>query len=116
MSNRPRPTVKYGSLPRSIVVPTGPLEPTYAPDGLTESDIDALIAEVSSESVPGKRRPGWLSSDQVETRRARHKARQAVRSLFRANCWAAGMPGQGKSVASWDAGADLAAGPDGEAA
>lgn len=110
--------MRRGSIPRSVVrsLPASSIECNYAPDGLTESDIDALIAEVCSESVPGKRRPGWLSSDQVETRRARHKARQAVRSLFVANCWTAGMPGQGKSVASWDAGADLATGPDGEAA
>ena len=39
--------MKHGSLPRSILrsLPAEEFEPTHAPDGLTESDIDALIAE-----------------------------------------------------------------------
>lgn len=61
------------------------LEPSlpaaYAPDGLDESAIDALIAEVSAGVGPVRRRPVWLSADPVETRRARRVARLAVRSL-----------------------------------
>jgi hypothetical protein len=39
--------MKHVSLPRSIVrsLPADEVEPTHAPDGLTEADIDALIAE-----------------------------------------------------------------------
>jgi hypothetical protein len=38
--------MKRGSLPRSILrsLPTE-IEPTHTPDGLTEADVDALIAE-----------------------------------------------------------------------
>jgi hypothetical protein len=41
--------MKHGSLPRSIVrsLPAEQVEPTHAPDGLTETAIDALIAETS---------------------------------------------------------------------
>lgn len=73
--------MRKGSLPRSIVVPSGLVGRNYSPDGLTEADIDALIAEVSSEVRPIKRRPSWVSADQVETRRTRHRDRQAVRAL-----------------------------------
>lgn len=39
--------MKHGSLPRSIVrsLPAEQVEPTHAPDGLTEAAVDALIAE-----------------------------------------------------------------------
>ena len=39
--------MKHGSLPRSILrsLPAEEAEPIHAPDGLTEADIDALIAE-----------------------------------------------------------------------
>jgi hypothetical protein len=73
--------MRKGSVPRSIVLPTSSIEPHHAPDGLTESDIDALIAEVTTEVKPARPRPGWLSSDPAETRRSRHKARQVVRYL-----------------------------------
>jgi hypothetical protein len=71
------------AVPRSIArsFPTGEVGPNYAPDGLTEAHIDALIAEVATEVRPVRPRPGWLSADQVETRRARHRARQVVRSI-----------------------------------
>lgn len=39
--------MKYGSLPRWIArsLPVGPVEPDHAPDGLTESNVDAMAAE-----------------------------------------------------------------------
>jgi hypothetical protein len=39
--------MKHGSLPRWIArsLPVGAVEPDHAPDGLTESDVDALAAE-----------------------------------------------------------------------
>lgn len=70
--------MRKGSIPRPVAVP---LCPNYAPDGLTETDIDSLIAAVDSEVAPVRPRPGWLSSDPTEHRRARHKLRQVVRSL-----------------------------------
>lgn len=101
-----------GSLPRPVAVP--PL--SYAPDGLTEADIDALMVEVFGEDAPKRRRPGWLSTDQIETRRARHRDRQAVRSLLGgivANFLVDGMPGQGKTAAARQIAADpTTTGPD----
>lgn len=46
--------MKHGSLPRSIVhcLPLGATEPDHRPDGLTEADVDALIAEAGFELVP----------------------------------------------------------------
>jgi hypothetical protein len=46
--------MKYGSLPRSLArsLPTGPVEPTHSPDGLTEADIDALAAEAGIDLEP----------------------------------------------------------------
>jgi hypothetical protein len=74
--------MRKGSLPRSIAwaLPE-PVGYDFAPDGLTETAIDALIAEVATEVTSMRPRPGWLSTDQAETRRARHKTRQAVRFL-----------------------------------
>lgn len=71
--------MRKGSLPRSIAVPAGSFGPCHAPDGLDEAAVDELIEE--SYMVQPSRRPGWLSSDVVEVRRSRRKARQAVRSL-----------------------------------
>jgi hypothetical protein len=74
--------MRKGSIPRSIELPAGSVEcPSYAPDGLTEADIDALIAEVAGDDLPTRPRPGWLSTDEIETRRARRTARQTVRGL-----------------------------------
>jgi hypothetical protein len=96
-----------GSLPHSIELPASPIESGCAPDGLTEAHIDALIAEVATEVKPARPRPTWLSADQVETRRARHRAREVVRSLA-ASWLVAGQHGQGKSLPTggvlWDDG------------
>jgi hypothetical protein len=101
-----------GSIPRPVAVPPWP---NHAPDGLTEADVDALIAEVDADITPVRPRPGWLTADQTETRRVRHLARQATR-LLAENWLAGGMPGQGKSTAaSWLA-TEPAASPDGEVA
>lgn len=37
--------MKTGSLRRSITLPDGPLAGDYSPDGLSETDIDTLLAE-----------------------------------------------------------------------
>jgi hypothetical protein len=37
--------MKHGSLPRSIALPAEPIGVTYSPDGLSERDIDQLIAD-----------------------------------------------------------------------
>lgn len=68
-------------LDRSIALPPALIEPNHAPDGLTEADIDALIAEVAGDDLPTRPRPGWLSSDEIEVRRTRRTNRQAVRAL-----------------------------------
>ncbi|HEX3780702.1 MAG TPA: hypothetical protein VHX38_13630 [Pseudonocardiaceae bacterium] len=73
--------MRKGSLPRSIVLPAGQIDVNHAPDGLRESDIDALLAELCAEPKPVRRRPNWVSPDALEARRARHKARQIVRAL-----------------------------------
>ena len=65
--------------------------PSYAPDGLTESDIDAMIAEyfvtaVDHEPVSGSPAP---STDRAAThRRVRRISRQNVSSALRGrpNC------------------------------
>jgi hypothetical protein len=104
--------MRKGSIPRSIALPAGLIEPNHAPDGLTEADIDALIAEVDAEVTPVRPRPGWLSADSIEHRRDRHRTRQAARSL--ASHWViGGVPSQGKTavIRAAVAGA-LAAGPD----
>jgi hypothetical protein len=95
--------MRKGSLPRSIIVPAGLIGQYYSPDGLTEADIDVLLAEVSTEVKPAKRRPSWASADQAETRRARHRDRQAVRALsaaLSANVLVGGVPDQGKTSAT----------------
>jgi hypothetical protein len=66
---------------RSIVLPPGRIGSRYCPDGLTEADVDALIAEVAGDDLPRRPRPGWLSSDEIEVRRTRRTTRQAVRAL-----------------------------------
>jgi hypothetical protein len=40
-----------------------------------------MLVEQAFGQVPAVRRPGWLSSDVVEQRRARRRVRQVVRSL-----------------------------------
>lgn len=109
--------MRKGSLPRSIEVPEGPIEPNHAPDGLTETAIDALIAEIDAEGAPVRPRPGWLSADRDESRRERHRTRQAAR-LLASNWLIGGMPGQGKTMAARVLVAgELAAAPEnGEAA
>jgi hypothetical protein len=82
-----------GSTPRPVAVPTWP---NYAPDGLTEADIDALIAEVDAENAPTRPRPGWLSADSTKRRRDRHRTRQAAR-LLASNWIVGGMSSQGKT-------------------
>jgi hypothetical protein len=83
-----------GSIPRPVAVPEWP---NYAPDGLTEADIDALIAEVDAKNAPARPLPGWLSADPTEHRRDRHRTRQAARLL--ASHWLiAGMQRQGKTA------------------
>ncbi|HYS40525.1 MAG TPA: hypothetical protein VEO01_33335 [Pseudonocardiaceae bacterium] len=46
--------MKHGSLPRSIArsLPAEKVEPAHAPDGIAESDIDALIAETGIDLGP----------------------------------------------------------------
>lgn len=46
--------MKYGSLPHSISrsLPAGEVEPSHAPDGLTENDVDALAAELGVDLEP----------------------------------------------------------------
>jgi hypothetical protein len=84
--------MRKGSISRSIMLPTSSIEPDHAPDGLTEADIDALLSEVT----PSRPRPGWLSPDQVETRRSRRRSRQAAR-LLAATWLVGGVPSQGQS-------------------
>jgi hypothetical protein len=92
--------MRRGSLPRSIgrALPA-PVGYDFAPDGLDEAAIDALIAAVDTEVTSSRPCPGWLSTDQVETRRVRRAARQAFRGLS-ANVLVGGVPGQGKSNAA----------------
>lgn len=85
--------MRKAKLNRSITLPPAQIEPTYAPDGLTEQDIDALIAETATEVKSSRRRPGWLSTDEIETRRSRRVARQSIRVLA-ANWLSSGMTGQ----------------------
>lgn len=72
-----------GSLPYSIArsLADGHIEPNYAPDGLDETAVDALIEQTYSEVSGVPARPSWLSTDPVEHRRVRRRVRQAVRSL-----------------------------------
>jgi hypothetical protein len=74
--------MRNGKLPHSIArsLPTGEIEPNYAPDGLTEAAIDALIEQTDAE-VTARPRPGWLSADHDEIRRSRRTARQILRTL-----------------------------------
>jgi hypothetical protein len=74
--------MRKGSLPRSIgrVLP-GPVGYRFAPDGLDEAAIDELIEQAYAQVDATPSRPGWLSSDLVEQRRARRKARQIMRVL-----------------------------------
>ena len=73
--------MRNAKLDRSIVLPPARIGPNHTPDGLTEPDIDALIAEVADEVRQSRRRPGWLSADEIETRRSRRVARQSFRVL-----------------------------------
>lgn len=73
--------MRKGSVPRSIALPSGLSGSAHYPDGLTEADVDALIAGMTDEVLPARPRPGWLSSDEIEVRRARRTNRQAVRAL-----------------------------------
>jgi hypothetical protein len=71
-----------GSLPRSITqaLPE-PVGYDFAPDGLDDAAIDELIEQAYAQVDATPSRPGWLSSDLVEQRRARRKARQIMRVL-----------------------------------
>jgi hypothetical protein len=73
--------MRKGSIPRSIALPSGGLGSAHYPDGLTEADVDALIAGMADAAMSVRPRPGWLSTDEIETRRARRTARQTVRGL-----------------------------------
>lgn len=74
--------MRKAKLDRSIALPPALIGSNYTPDGLTEADIDALIAETTADKVEASRpRPGWLSTDQIETRRSRRLARQGMRLL-----------------------------------
>lgn len=95
------------SIPRPVAVP--PL--SYAPDGLTEADVDALLAEMDADVASPRPRPGWLPADPTEHRRNRHRARQATR-LLAANWLVGGMQSQGKSNATHLISLDLVTGPD----
>lgn len=46
--------MRKGLLPRSVArsLPAGSIEPDYAPDGLTEADVDALISEMPAAIRP----------------------------------------------------------------
>lgn len=43
--------MKHGSVRGSISLPSESIENTYSPDGLSETDIDALLAESGIEPV-----------------------------------------------------------------
>lgn len=73
--------MRNAKLDRSIVLPPARIGPHHHPDGLTEPDIDALIAEVADEVRQSRRRPGWLSADEIDTRRSRRVTRQSFRVL-----------------------------------
>jgi hypothetical protein len=75
--------MRKGSLPASIArsLPNGEIERQYAPDGLDESTIDALIEEAYAEPQVAPSRPAWLSTDADEQRRVRRRVRRAVRLL-----------------------------------
>jgi hypothetical protein len=109
--------MRKGSFPRSIALPTSAIEPDYAPDGLTEAAIDALIAQTDTETNT-RPRPGWLSADHTTVRRSRRAARQVLRTLpaeiggwspevLEGNFLIGGMLGQGKSSATCLAASDL---------
>jgi hypothetical protein len=70
----------HGSVPRSIVrsLTGSPVEPNYAPDGLTEQTIDDLLDELGCRvAVPdAPTRPVWLLAGVTEMRRKRRWTRQ----------------------------------------
>lgn len=43
--------MKYGSLRRSISLPSEPIVDDYSPDGLTETDIDVLLVESGIDPI-----------------------------------------------------------------
>lgn len=59
--------MKRGKLPRwiSVTLSAGPFEPDYAPDGLTEADVDALIVELRIDLGP---EPPAEPDDQAEAK------------------------------------------------
>jgi hypothetical protein len=68
------------SCPRSVL-DSARWNVEHAPDGLDESEIDALIEQAYAEVADVPVRPGWMATDVTETRAARRKARQVVRTL-----------------------------------
>jgi hypothetical protein len=75
--------MRTASLPYSIArsLSAGAIEPNYAPDGLDEAAIDALIEEASTEVADVPRRPAWAAPDVAEQRRVRRRIRRLVRAL-----------------------------------
>jgi hypothetical protein len=43
--------MKHGSLRRSISLPSEPVVDSYSPDGLSETDIDALLVESGIDPI-----------------------------------------------------------------
>lgn len=76
--------MRYGSLPRSVArsLAGGPIGRSYAPDGLTEQAIDALLDELCPVEQPAEpTRPHWQSPDAATHRSERRRVRQIVRTL-----------------------------------
>ena len=75
--------MRKGSLPRQVAasLPACLIDRHYAPDGLDEAAIDALIEEAYSEVIATPTRPAWSSLDEGQTRRVRRRVRRAVRLL-----------------------------------
>lgn len=76
--------MRHGNLASPTVrslVDTIPSSADHAPDGLDETDIDALIDDAYAEVADLPIRPAWMSTSPVDLRAARRKSRQIVRTL-----------------------------------
>lgn len=73
--------MRKGSLPRSIALPPAQGETGHYPDGLDEAAVDDLLEQTDRQVDASPCRPGWLSTDATEQRRARRRVRQIVRIL-----------------------------------